>query len=540
MKPLVRNASARRPMRAMIAALACGLLFGLSGCGIPALRKPMSAQTLPDTFNGQATAENSSEVPPIEFFNDPNLTSLINQALFGNQELRILAQSIFEASNDVMRRRGTYLPFVTFGTGASLEKLSTFTPPGAELLELNTPTGGMFPNPLPNFLIAADVTWQIDIWRQLRNARDAAGLRYLGTTDGWNYVVTRMVAEVAENYYKLMALDKQLETLDFTIRLQEQSLKVAKAQKIGARGNELGVQRFEAEVRKNQSEKWIIYQEIIQTENKINFLCGRFPQPVARQSAQFLDLQLQALNVGVPSQLLRNRPDIRQAERNLSAAGLDIRVARANFYPKVMLTTGVGYEAFNTRYLFYSPESLIYGVAGNLVMPLINKTAIRADYLDANAKQLEALYEYQRAILNGFTEVVNRMSKVRNYSQSIALKRQQLAALEKAVDVAGILFQNARIEYIDVLFAQRDRNDARIVLIDTKQEQLSAIVNAYQALGGGWRYVGPPMRLPPTGPEGPPLQLPPNLRPPAPKLEELPAPPNPVQPPPPPPPPPAR
>jgi outer membrane protein TolC len=318
-----------------------------------------------------------------------------------------------------------------------------------------------------------------------------------------------------------------LETLDGTIALQEQSLKVAEAQKEGARGTELAVQRFLAEVRKNQSQKLIIYQEIIETENRINFLCGRYPQPVARDSGVFIDLNLQTLSVGVPAQLLQNRPDIRQAERELEAAGLDVRVARANFFPKVFITSGVGYEAFNTKYLFFTPESLIYGVAGNLVAPLINKTAIRADYLNANAKQLQALYDYQRITLNAFTEVVNRISKVQNYSRSIEVKKQQLAALESAVDVATKLFQNARVEYIDVLFAQRDRNEARIVLIDTKREQLSAIVNAYQALGGGWRYLGGPTPMQQAGPQGANLQMPANQPPDGPPPEEI-SPPRPV------------
>jgi outer membrane protein TolC len=312
-------------------------------------------------------------------------------------------------------------------------------------------------------------------------------LRYLGTIDGRNYVVTRLAAEIAENFYMLMALDKQLETLDGTIALQERSLEIAKARKEFARDTELGVQRFQAEVRKNQSQKLIIKQSIIEVENRINFLCGRYPQPVERESAGFIELSLHALSVGVPSQLLQNRPDIRQAERELQAAGIDIRVARANFYPKLFITAGVGYDAFNPKYLFITPESLIYNVAGDLVAPLLNKAAIRADYMNANAKQLEAVYNYQRTLLNAFTEVVNRVSKVQNYSRSIELKKQQLESLETAVAVADNLFQRARIEYIDVLFAQRDRNEARMVLIETKKEQLSAIVNAYQALGGGWQ-----------------------------------------------------
>ena len=218
-----------------------------------------------------------------------------------------------------MRRRGTYLPFVTFGAGASLDKLSTFTPAGADLSQIVSPAGQPFPNPLPDFLVAANVSWQIDIWRQLRNARDAAGLRYLGTIDGRNYVVTRLVAEIAENYYKLMALDKQLETLDRTIALQEQSLEIAKAQKEGARGTELGVQRFLAEVRKNQSQKLIIQPGDHRDREPHQLPLRSLPAACrTRCPRRFLDLQLHALSVGVPSQLLQNRPDIRQAERELA------------------------------------------------------------------------------------------------------------------------------------------------------------------------------------------------------------------------------
>ena len=186
-------------------------------------------------------------------------------------------------------------------------------------------------------------------------------------------------------------------------------------------------------------------------------------------SAGFLDLNIHTLSVGVPAQLLQNRPDIRQAERELAAAGLDVKVARAHFFPMLAITGGVGYEAFNPKYLFLTPESLIANVAGDLVAPLINKKAIQAEYLSANARQLQSVYNYQRVILNAFTEVVNRVSKVQNYSKSIEIKKQQLESLEAAVDVASKLFQPARVEYMDVLLAQRDLLDARMVLIETKK-----------------------------------------------------------------------
>ena len=208
-------------------------------------------------------------------------------------------------------------------------------------------------------------------------------------------------------------------------------------------------------------------------------------------SAGFFDLNIHALYVGVPSQLLQNRPDIRQAERELAAAGLDVKVARVNFFPQLVLNAGVGLQAFSLRYLF-EPQAVIGDIAGGLVGPLINKRAIRAQYLTANARQLQTIYNYQRVILNAFTEVINRVSMVEKYSKSIEIKKQQLASLEASVDVASNLFQNARTEYIDVLFALQDLIDARVALIETKAEQLSAIVNTYQALGGGVMTISTP------------------------------------------------
>jgi outer membrane protein, multidrug efflux system len=212
--------------------------------------------------------------------------------------------------------------------------------------------------------------------------------------------------------------------------------------------------------------------------------------------------------LGLPSQLLHNRPDIRQAERELVAAGLDVKVARAHFFPRLDITAGVGYEAFNPKYLFMTPDALIYNAAGNLVAPLINKKAIRAEYRSANARQLQSVYNYQRVVLNALTEVVNRVSKVENYRKSIEIKKQQLESLEASVESASKLFQNARAEYIEVLFAQRDLLEARLVLIETKKEQLSAVVNTYQALGGGWNSRLGDCQQPPVASAAPTLPAP--------------------------------
>jgi NodT family efflux transporter outer membrane factor (OMF) lipoprotein len=498
MNQVVSMSNTKHKKRAIAISIACSFLLVLPSCGIPHLRHPELAPPPPESFIGETSPENSSQVKIEEFFDDPMLTTLIYQALAGSQELRIRSEEVQIASNEILARRGAYLPFVTIGGGAGLTKFSSFTPEGAGIRDDQFRPGQYLPNPLPNFILGgpAGIWWQLDVWRQLRNARDAAGLRYFATAEGRNYFVTSLVAEIADTYYGLIALDKRLENLNNIIALQEQSLRFAEFEYEFARGTDLAVQRFRAEVRKNQSERLIVLQDIIQTENRINFIAGRFPQPVARVTERsiddFIDLSLHALSVGVPSQLLQNRPDIRQAERELVAAGLDIKVARANFYPRFIISSGVGYQAFNPKYLLLTPEALIYNIAGDVTAPLINKKAIQADYLTANARQLQTIYNYQRVIINAVTEVVNRLSKVQNYRNSIEIKKQQVTALAASVEDATQLFRNARTGYIDVLFAQRDLLDARRVLIDTKREQLSAIVNTYQALGGG-AYLAPPI-----------------------------------------------
>lgn len=466
------------------------MLVALSGCGIPRLFHADPPPEMPHDFNGVTSAENSADLGIVEFFDDPVLTQLLTQGLAQNQELKIRNQEVRIAWNEIMARRGAYLPFVTLGAAGGFDKPSLYTPMGAAEDQLTFPGGGRFPDPLPDVQLSANLFWHVDIWRQYRNARAAANERYIESAEAWNYLVTQLVAETAQNYYELAALDKRLVYLNQTIELQGKSLDAAKAFQAAGRGTELPVQRFLAEVRKNESQRQIIRQKIIEVENRINFLVGRFPQPVDRDSWDFIKLDSRLLNVGVPAQLLENRRDIRAAERELAASGLDVAVARARFYPSFDITAGIGYQAFNPKYLF-NPEALIANTAGQLVAPLINKAAIRADYLSANAKQLEAIYNYQRTVLNAYTEVINSLAKVQNYRESVEIKKEQVQALEKSVTVAQDLFNNplpeafARVDYLDVVLATRDLLEARTVLIETKQQQLTAIVSAYQALGGG-------------------------------------------------------
>jgi outer membrane protein, multidrug efflux system len=415
------------------------------------------------------------------FFADPDLRALIEQALENNQELDIRLQEIIIAENDAAAIRGEYLPRLDAQAGAGLEKVGEHTTQG-----VSDGAHGV-PKHLPDFRFGFKASWETDMFSRFRNARKAAKTRYEATIQERNFLITEVVAEIANSYYDLVALDNQLDILDRNIGVQKDALEIVKMKKAAARETELGVQRFQAEVVKNQGRRYDLEQQRIVVENRINFLVGRFPQHVARNSATFDAAKPRALATGLPSDLLANRPDVRAAELRLEAAKLDTKSAKARFFPSLSLEAGVGYESFNIKHLIDTPQSLAYKLAGSLLAPLLNRAAIKADYRSANARQFQAVYEYERSILQAYTDVYNQLTAMTNLSQRYERISQQVASLQSAIEVSNVLYRSAHVDYYDVLLTRRDSLEAEMELVETKKDQMQALVSLYQALGGGWR-----------------------------------------------------
>jgi outer membrane protein TolC len=283
-----------------------------------------------------------------------------------------------------------------------------------------------------------------------------------------------------------MALDNQLFIIKQNLEIQMNALEIVKLEKKAAKVTELAVRRFEAEVLKNQSRIPRIQQAIIETENRINFLIGRFPQPIQRNSWTFIDLVPDSIHAGIPSQLLMNRPDVKQAELDLAAAKLDVKVARTYFYPTLNITGAIGLDAFNPAYLVSKPESMMYNLGAGLFGPLINRNAIKATYYSANARQIQAAFNYERTILTAYIEVANQLSNINNLKRSYESRSKQVETLTRSIDFSTSLFKSARADYMEVLLTQRDALDSKFELIETKLQQMNAMVNVYRALGGGW------------------------------------------------------
>ncbi|HQE35040.1 MAG TPA: TolC family protein [Flavobacterium alvei] len=463
-----------------------GICLAVASC-TPVLAPLAETKAVPESFGKSTDTTNTSRTIWRNYFKDPNLVNLIDTALKNNQELQITLQEIEIAKNDIRLKKGLLLPQVGIGAGAGIEKVGRYTSQGAGDASTEIKPGKEMPDPLGDFKIGAYAHWEVDVWKKLRNSKKATVSRYLSTIEGKNFVITNLIAEVANSYYELLALDSQLEIVKQNIALQSNALEIVKIQKEAARATELAVQKFQSEVLASKSMEFDILQNIKETENRINFLLGQYPQEIKRDKTNFLSLLPSEVKSGIPSQLLENRPDIKQAELELEAAKLDVKVARAEFYPSLDITASIGVNAFKPAYLFTLPESLLYSLAGDIAAPLINRNAIKAEYSSANARQLQALYNYERTILNAYLEISTELSKINNLEKSYDLKSQQVAALNRSIEVSGDLFKSARVDYFEVLMTQRDALETKLELIETKKSQLNASVLVYRDLGGGWK-----------------------------------------------------
>ncbi len=457
-------------------------------CKVPAIVQANENKSVPSFYgNSGDSTNNTSNIQWRTFFTDKNLVALIDTALKNNQEFRITLQEIQMARNEILLRHAPLRPTAGARVGTGVEKVGRYTSQGAGDASTEIKPGKEMPEPLMDFGATVYANWEVDIWKKLRNAKGAAITRYLASVEGKNFAVTNLVAEVANSYYELLALDSQLEIVRQNIALQRNALEIVKVQKQAARATELAVQKFTAEVLKSQSLEFGLLQQITETENRINFLLARYPQPILRDKSNFLTLVPSTIYSGIPSQLLANRPDIKQAELELAAAKLDVKVARAEFYPSFGITAAMGFQAFKPSYLIKFPESVLYSLAGDLAGPLVNRNAIKAEFYLANSRQLQAMYNYERNILNAYLEVATQLSRIDNLGKSYELKAKQVDALKRSIDISNDLFKSARADYLEVLMTQRDALESKLELIETKRDQLNAVVNVYRDLGGGWQ-----------------------------------------------------
>ena len=431
------------------------------------------------------TTDSAASISWRHFFSDPDLVFLIETALANNQEFNIAIQDIEIAANEVKERQAAYLPKVGLGFGGSYIRPSENTPEGV----LDTITERhFFRYPDFNLNLGPSLSWEVDVWKKLRNAKEAARLHMVAQYEVRNFLISRLVTEIARNYYELMALDTSLKILDANISIQEAAFLKMQALKKYAKANQLGVNRFEAQLLKTKSQRFETSQRIVEKENFLKFLTGIYDEaPIKRHSDQFMTIPVHELQTGVPAQLLQNRADIRQAEAAIKAAKLNLKSVKAELYPNVTITAGAGYSGFDPQLLFRTPQSLFYNAIGNVMTPLINRKAIIARIQIADAYQTQTVLTYEQTLLKAYTDVLNQVSNIRNMQQAFDTKKREVVILEDSIGTANMLFKYAKATYIEVLLVQEEKLNAERELVEAKMNLVGSKVNLYRALGGGWR-----------------------------------------------------
>lgn len=465
------------------------LIFGLLtfyACKPLEVGSNRAQDSLPSSFEHQKDSLAFNLENWKTYFKDSSLIALIETGLQNNYRLLSGQQKIEIAQAELRLNKGLLFPNISASVIPAQRKFGLYTMDGAGNISTFMTPGQIVPTHLPDYYLGFQANWEVDIWGKLRNRKKASVLRFIASKEGQNVLKTQLIAEIANAYYGLLALDNELEIVLAATKIQKEAYEIIKVQKEAAAATELAVKQFEAQYLNSMALEMEVRQQIVVQENLIHALLGRFPQAITRNSGSFLKDSVQFLSAGIPSDLLKNRPDLREAAAQVQAAKLNLQAAKKAFYPSFVVTGNVGFQAFSTEYLFLSPQSVAYSIIGNLTAPLINRSAIKSQFKVANANQLEALYNYQKTIVDAYVEVSNELSSLRNLEKMHQHKSQEVSALVQATEISKDLYMTGSANYLEVLFAQNSSLKARLELVNLRKMQLQSRVNLYKALGGGW------------------------------------------------------
>lgn len=465
------------------------LLLMLIATGCKTLKDPASPEfiSMPDNFTLHASdSSNTGVISPKELFNDPLLIDLIDTVLVRNLSLLRSETTLFQLEADVLEARRNLLPKGEGFTGYSNRKFGLHTMDGAGNITTPIGDGELIPINLNDFNLGFQASWEIDVWGKLRAQKKASMARFLAAKESQNMIKTWIIEQTAIHYFNLVSLDEIRKIIEQNIDLNTTLVEVLNEQKSAGRANQLSVQQFEALILNYNNQLILLEQEINASENELRRLSGKFVGEIKRSSLTGNGLTTLKIDAGLPTQIMANRPDIRQAEQLIIAAKADLKAARAAFYPSLSITGTIGYQAYKTRFLFSSPESIAYGLFGNLMAPLINRGELKANFKRASATQLDAYYCYQETLLTAFTEVNNALFVIQNTERMMNNKKEEMDLLQSSREIAGELFNTNRANYMEVLFAQQAALSAELEFIELLKKQFTWKVYLYKSIGGGW------------------------------------------------------
>ncbi len=401
-------------------------------------------------------------------YTDTLLQSLIHQTLEYNKDMLIASERVEEMRHLHRIDKAGLLPSLSAKVGGDTEWENY---------------GGKGQNESPELSAKLDLSWEVDLWGNLRWASRKGAAQYLASVEAQRAMRMSLIASVATAYFELVALDRQLEIVHRTLKTREEGVKQAKLRFEGGITSETSYQQAKVELATAASQVPELERRIAIKESQISLLAGGYPSNVARQASGVTMISDADLPIGIPSYLLQRRPDLRQAEAKLRAAEAEVGIAQANRFPRLTINLAAGYENDEFKTFLESPYSY---VAGNIVAPIFSFGRRQAKFKAAIAAYNQEKLAYEKAVLVAFKEVYDAVVTYRSARENTAQMKNLRDATQKYVELARLQYINGVIRYIDVLDAQRKNFTAQIDLSDAISAESLAFVSLYKALGGGW------------------------------------------------------
>ena len=438
----------------------------LRSCGIYTKYQP--AETTPDNLYGEEVAvddtTNFGNVNWRELFTDPQLQALIEQGLQNNTDLRSAQLQIEEAEAALMSAKLAFLPSFALSPQGTISSFD----------------GG---KATKTYTLPVTASWELDIFGRLRNAKQQAKALYAQSKDYQQAVRTQLIAGIANVYYTLLMLDEQLAISQQTEEAWKETVASTRALMDAGLANEAATSQMEAAYYSVQTSILDLKEQINQVENSLALLLAETPRRYER--GKLADQRLpEDVAVGVPMQMLSNRPDVRAAERSLEQAFYATNQARAAFYPSIVLSGSAGWTN-SAGSMIVNPGKFLASAVGSLTQPLFNKGQIMAQYRIAKAQQEEASLSFQQALLNAGSEVNDALVACQTSKAKTLLFEKQIQSLEKALESTSLLMEHGTTTYLEVLTARQSLLSAQLSQTANRFTEIQSVINLYQALGGG-------------------------------------------------------
>jgi multidrug efflux system outer membrane protein len=448
----------------------------LTGCTVgPRYRRPTVA--VPDTYRGYApdagpqSAASFGDEKWWNVFQAPQLQALIREALSQNYDVRIAAARVLQAQALLGITRADQFPTIAGGVSTSNQRF----PATAVTPEFETSPSQ----------VNLSLFWELDFWGKFRRATEASRASLLATEWGQKAVLSSLVSNVASAYFQLLELDSEINISRSTLDSRKESLRLVEVRAKGGATSLIDVRQSEQLVYTAAAAIPDLERRIEQQENLISILLGKNPAPVTR-GKPLVENPLPPVPAGLPSSLLARRPDIRSSEQQLVAANARIGVAKAAYFPQITLTAVGGYQSSALTDLFSGPAGL-WSFGGQLAQPIFTGGKIRSNVRLTEAQQQEAVFVYQQSIQQAFREVSDSLVAYRKNQEFRALQEQLTNSAQDTTRLANMRYQGGATSYLEVLDSDTRYFDAQIGLAQAQLNERLAMVQLYNALGGGWQ-----------------------------------------------------